>query len=344
MIDYLIMILLCCFMFLSLMIGAVADESGKHFFNKDNSKAMRGFWCLVVILVHVPAMYQNRIQDMIGSFAYIGVTFFFMTSGYGLTISYDKHPESIGLFWRKRLPKLLLTCWLINIFFAIINHVILGDGISVLSLFMINEWVKWLLGCYLAFWIAFKLRNIVNWRIVLALLITAGSLLAYILSSKGLVQRTVWATECFGFLWGMLLGTEYDRFVSLFRKRWLVKLIVSIFISLVLGIAYLRFKTVVFVGDYLLKVLLGIAITMLVLISNVRFSIGNRVSLFLGEISFEIYLIHSRAFGDLARILPGVSSGVFIIAGILVAIISAWIMHILAGYIIRLIYKIPILR
>lgn len=47
------------------------SDTDSHFFNKENSNALRGFWCLIVVLVHVPGAYQNRIQDIIGSFAYI---------------------------------------------------------------------------------------------------------------------------------------------------------------------------------------------------------------------------------------------------------------------------------
>lgn len=84
-----------------------------HFFNLTNTTAMRGFWCIIVILVHIPAVYQNRIQDLMGSFAYIGVTFFFMTSAYGLKVGAKKNPDSTKVFWRRRLPKLLMACALI---------------------------------------------------------------------------------------------------------------------------------------------------------------------------------------------------------------------------------------
>lgn len=63
-----------------------ANKGYISFFNLTNTTAMRGFWCIIVILVHIPAVYQNRIQDLMGSFAYIGVTFFFMTSAYGLKV------------------------------------------------------------------------------------------------------------------------------------------------------------------------------------------------------------------------------------------------------------------
>ena len=80
MITYAIMALIMLFLAFELLYKAEYMPEGNHLFDKQNSNAMRGFWCVIVILVHIPAAYQNRLQDMLGSFAYIGVTFFFMTS------------------------------------------------------------------------------------------------------------------------------------------------------------------------------------------------------------------------------------------------------------------------
>ena len=153
MVTNLIMFCILIFLGLTLLMGAQVSDTDSHFFNKENSNALRGFWCLVVVLVHIPAAYQNRIQDLIGSFAYIGVTFFFMTSAYGLRLSIDK--SSNKYFWRIRLPKLLIPCLVVNILGIAISF-IRGDEISIWSLISINDWVLWLLVCYFIFWITYK--------------------------------------------------------------------------------------------------------------------------------------------------------------------------------------------
>ncbi len=89
--TYAIMGLVLLFMAFILIYKAKLTKDTSHFFNLTaNTTAMRGFWCIIVILVHIPAVYQNRIQDLMGSFAYIGVTFFFMTSAYGLKVGAKK--------------------------------------------------------------------------------------------------------------------------------------------------------------------------------------------------------------------------------------------------------------
>ena len=85
--SYIIMGFVVLFLCFTLLWKAKLTDDTGHFFDKNNSNAMRGFWCFIVILVHTPVVYQNTIQDIMGSFAYVGVTFFFMASGFGLTIN-----------------------------------------------------------------------------------------------------------------------------------------------------------------------------------------------------------------------------------------------------------------
>ena len=151
MITYAIMALIMLFLAFELLYKAKYKSDGTHLFDKQNSNAMRGFWCLIVILVHIPTAYQNRIQDMLGSFAYIGVTFFFMTSAYGLRLGIEKNPDSIKCFWRKRLPRLLIPMVLVNVV-SMVFSLVEGKGLSITTLIHINGWVQWLMVCYVIFW------------------------------------------------------------------------------------------------------------------------------------------------------------------------------------------------
>ncbi len=149
--TYAIMGLVLLFMAFILIYKAKLTKDTSHFFNLTNTTAMRGFWCIIVILVHIPAVYQNRIQDLMGSFAYIGVTFFFMTSAYGLKVGAKKNPDSTKVFWRRRLPKLLIPMFLVNVL-TMVMHLIECKDISPLDLLSVNMWVVWLLACYAIYW------------------------------------------------------------------------------------------------------------------------------------------------------------------------------------------------
>ncbi|MBM6765064.1 hypothetical protein H5996_03970 [Faecalicoccus pleomorphus] len=51
MVTNLIMFCILIFLGLTILMGARISDMDSHFFNKDNSNALRGFWCLIVILV-----------------------------------------------------------------------------------------------------------------------------------------------------------------------------------------------------------------------------------------------------------------------------------------------------
>lgn len=341
MITYICMGVLLIVLCGELLIKAQIMPDSKHFFDLDNTKAMRGFWCIIVVLVHIPSAYQNKVVDIVGSFGYIGVTFFFMTSGYGLTLSTTKK-DIIPCFWRKRLPKLLLTSWIINITFEIINLILFNEAVSFWSIINIKGWVLWLIGCYFIFWITqIVLKNTQRLKyIVCALLISASSLAIYFMKKEGIVTDTVWVTECYGFIWGLLLALLYTVFVDLVSEKYIKFAVLAAALSLILGVSYLKFKTVFFAGDYLLKIVLGVSITLLILVCNTRIKLGNRVSLFLGSISFEIYLIHGRAFGIIEKLLPDVGSGEFVWISLLGTIALAFLVHFISDWTVKKTNKI----
>ena len=118
--------------------GAKYDPDKNSFMSIEDTTFLRGFWCIIVVLVHVPAAYQNRIQDMLGSFAYIGVTFFFMTSAYGLKWSLEHKPGYMDHFWRRRLPPILIPTLIANAL-LVLARTMNGEAITWLSFININN-------------------------------------------------------------------------------------------------------------------------------------------------------------------------------------------------------------
>ena len=156
MLTYVLMGLLVLGLAITTLWGIKYQPDKNSFMTIEDTTFLRGFWCIIVVLVHVPAMFQNRIQDMLGSFAYIGVTFFFMTSAYGLKWSMEHKPGYMDHFWKRRLPGILIPALIANAF-SVIIHGFAGDDITFLSFLNINSWVKVLLLYYFVFWIVYKM-------------------------------------------------------------------------------------------------------------------------------------------------------------------------------------------
>ena len=284
-------------------------------FNKEFTCALRGFWSIIVILVHVPLAFQNQLQDMAGSFAYIGVTFFFMTSAYGLKISYSK--QETGVFWRKRLPKLLVPMFVVNVVKMLLYKELIFWG-----LFAINGWVQWLLYCYLAFWFAYTM-NLRCKDLFICACVVLLSLYWFIMGSG-----VGWPTEVYGFIWGILLANNVERLEGkLTMKSYITQGVILFVISVIFGVFYLKYKPVVFWGNYLLKILLGVSLILLLLWFTKGIKIGNRANLFLGRISYETYLIHGAVMTVVASVRPDLESSVFIVVSIVGTVILAAISH-----------------
>ncbi len=336
MLTYSIMLLILLFMAL---IVAVRDGRGKQadFFDLESSNCMRGFWCLVILLVHVPTAYQNTLQDLTGSFAYIGVTFFFMTSGYGLMLGIkNKGIKSIEGFWLRRLPKLLLPMFLTNIVLSLAN--LCQTGVyNPADLINFHGFVRQLLVFYFIFWAVFRFipqKVSENQKT----LIICGAVLLISLSIY-IFKISAWATESFGFIYGILLAHYKSEFEAFAKQKWLAKSIGFCAAALIFGIAYLKFKHVVFIGEYLIKVILGLAILIFILTLNSKISIGNPVGRFMGKISYEVYLLHGAVFTLISSIAPDINSGLFILLSILVTVALSPVINRISNMILSLISK-----
>lgn len=339
--DSLITLVLLCLLFgVFLYRARIYPEGNMGFFNAENTKAMRAFWSIIVVLVHIPAMYQNTVQDMAGSFAYIGVTFFFMTSAFGLKLSTKKRSMHTLSFWGRRLPKLLVPQFFSNVLCVIVYYLLFGKIDTIRILLSINGWVEWLLGCYILFWLAnLMFKNSRACDAMICTGVVAGSLLFYILKHNGIITRSAWTTEIYGFIWGLLLAGGISRFQESVNRKWLQKLAVSCGIALLLGVLYMKFKPTVFFGDYLLKIMLGIATTLFVLTLNSKIAVGNKVIHFMGDISYEIFLVHGIALEFFSVQFAGISSGLFIFLSIVFTIVAAYFVHRISDFVIKRIWR-----
>ena len=312
----------------SVLYGLRINPDKNEFLSLSDSTFLRGLWCIVVLLVHVPADYQNPIQDAIGSFAYIGVTFFFMTSAFGLKYSIDHKKDYMKGFWLRRLPAILIPALIANAFHVVMKAVA-GTEITALSFLNIDGWVKVLLLFYVLFWVVYgllpKFTRGGYWQdAVMCLLVLACSLIDRFTEFK---ITFGWIVEPLGFAYGIIAAVYADKIKRWIGEKWLIKSIVLVIVSGVLGIAYLKFKTISVFGDYILKIVLGISITAFVFEAIAKLKVGNAVNRFLGSISYEVYILHRAVFVLIALVVPKANSGIFIFASVLISIGLAYLLN-----------------
>lgn len=88
--DYLLTALIPMALFFVVLYGSKEAENQNGFMSREYTTIMKAVCCIIVILVHIPAAYTNRLQDAMGSFAYVCVTLFFLMSAYGMSLSKEQ--------------------------------------------------------------------------------------------------------------------------------------------------------------------------------------------------------------------------------------------------------------
>lgn len=86
----------------------------------------------------------------------------------------------------------------------------------------------------------------------------------------------------------------------------------------------------------MLKIALGISLLVCLSLWSNRANLNNKVLLFLGGISYEIYLLHAVVMGLLKDHIR-VSSGAFIIITVAITIVLAYLINLVAMPLVRIV-------
>lgn len=322
-------------MFSFIWKSKIVSIDNAQFMSKNTTDTLKALCAIVVVMVHFPTAYQNTLQDAVGSFAYVAVTFFFLFSAFGMQWSLSNRPNYLKHFWKRRLVALLLPPILINIIFCVIQSLNMGS-FQIDTLTYVNNYVVVLLEYCLLFYVVMafcKYRRVKSskWAFVLmSAAILISSLLLYFLTISPVDGRhgSMWCVERLGLIWGLLIFAFFAMIKKWMGKYTISKLCLFSIVSIILGILYIKgCKNVFFWGEYLLRASLGLSLVITVLLLVRRLEIGNKITRFLGSISYEIYLSHGFVMSVLAFNFPALSSGEFIILTYFVTILLSWLVH-----------------
>ncbi|MFA7316516.1 MAG: acyltransferase family protein [Sulfuricella sp.] len=278
--------------FLIIAIFKIKNEKN-GFFDLDYTTTWKGICSIIVIFVHIPPGYGNKIQSIIHSFGYVCVTLFFLFSGYGLKWSLENKKNYLDNFIINRMPSLLFPFITMNILSTFVR-IILNQDVhnNVLLTFLgLNgfSFVHVLLLFYISFYIIYnyvEVANIPKDLIMYFVVIVYSSLGGFFDFGFG------WHVEALGFLYGIVCCNFMKKIDQAIVDRYILKTFFIFIISLFLGVSYLLFKSVEIYGNYLLRIFLGLSIIILFLFVTRKVRINNQFTKFLGKISYEIFLSH----------------------------------------------------
>lgn len=304
-----------------ILFGFKRKRNDEIFFDKQDTLFLKGFWSIIIILVHIPIEYQNKIQDIIGSFAYVGVTFFFIASAFGLKYNTDNKKNYLNDFFNKRVIKLIFPMLIVNLLLIILNILIFKTYSFNIDNF-INAWVIRLVVAYIIFWLfhekIFKQDN-KKADLLTSLVVLLYSLLGCIPFLNNIFR---WNVEILGFVFGIYLYNNRN-IVKSNKKNIFFAIIISIIISLF----YIKLKNIPFLGNYILRIVLTFALNYVSFQLIKEFRYGNKINNFIGTISFETYLCHPGLIFIIKELFPNMNSGMFIVVIIAISILFSFITH-----------------
>lgn len=159
----------------------------------------------------------------------------------------------------------------------------------------------------------------------MCLVVVCFSLIDYFTEFK---VTSRWIVELLGFAYGIIAADHSDRNRECLNKNWIGKCIALMIIAGVMGISYLKFKPILFWGDYLLKIVLGIVILAFMYETASMLKVGNKINRFLGNISYEVYVLHYGVFLLLIALTGNnLNSGAFVVSAVVITIALAVVLN-----------------
>lgn len=294
------------------------DKVNAHtiFMSFQYTTVLRAVAILMVMLQHLSGfVLGSRIFTPFGG---AGVAVFLIVSGYGLSISTSK--KGLKGFWSKKFVRVFLPWLLVWLIMILLKKEMLFSYSSLSSLFLLtstNWYLQYLLLCYLLFYISHKWFYKFRW-----LLLSCFFILSF--AFWGNIQ----AEQSCSFLIGCLIAEKAKLF------KWIVEKIKVIFIfSLFLSISFLAVKQLSLVRtlmenvslvDHAINMIMktSIAISVMMLVRLLWSQINGRLAMFIGKISYELYLVHLFIVIGYCRIIgnmPLISILVFVACSFLLS-------------------------
>lgn len=334
---YLFMYLILAFIvfYKSKFAGFGKNQIYENCISLNVSQSLKGIFAIVIVMHHLSLHYFNdRIMLPFMQAGKYAVSAFFLLSGIGLMYSFLHKENYLKQFISHRLSKILIPSVLATIAYLIFDcltgnkteynflKIITGKD----TIVMYSWFVYQIVLIYLVFYIVF--RNIKN--IKLAIIAFVAFTLIDMICFTLLGYDLYWEIGILCVSVGVVFVYEYDRIVEFFRKNYYISLILSgvIFVvSFVVMAAYLQEienkSTTVIICELLVTNISCISFSVLLILVLLKFSFVNKITIFFGKISFEIYLFHGLVLTAISCIKGLPNSVIWLLVILVTVLVSA---------------------
>ena len=319
---------------ISLFVYLIPKTDVDYLSNK-STKSLKGLLALLIIFHHISQKITTG--ENFSNFEYMGryiVALFFFLSGYGLYFQYRNNATYMENFLKKRLVRIFIPFFVFIVIY-VIYRATLGEVVNVdffLSFWkdhsniIYNGWfINSIIVLYVIFYVSFvnKDSKISEYKLVFLTLV-------YIFW-KAYQDHGDWEyVSIMAFLLGVFWMKNRVSIDKLLEKNYFIFLVSFSILMYVFHYYEDIMKNIGITNKYVYYGIVGNLCTMVfivyfILLSN-KLNFSNKYLDFLGDISFEIYMIHGLVMHYLGKffVSSGVNDVLYTIVVLFVSIVSAY--------------------
>ena len=319
---------------ISLFVYLIPRTDVDYLSNK-STKSLKGLLALLIIFHHVSQKITTG--ENFSNFEYMGryiVALFFFLSGYGLYFQYSNNATYMENFLRKRLVRIFIPFFIFIVIY-VIYRATLGEVVNVdffLSFWrdhsniIYNGWfINSIIVLYVIFYVSFKKKD--------------SKTASYMLTFLTLVYIFWKAYQNYGdweyvsimvFILGVFWMEYRSLIYKLIEKNYFVFLVSFSILMYVFRHYEAIMKNIGITNKYVYYGIVGNLCTMIfvvyfLLLTN-KLDFSNKYLDFLGDISFEIYMIYGLVMHYLGKffVSSSVNDAIYTIVVLLVSVVFAY--------------------
>lgn len=269
-----------------------------EFLRRENTNSVIGIAILCIIFHHIIQQIVNPgILLPFRGVGYLFVSVFFFLSGYGLIKSCINNKFNLKGFFSRRLSKVYIPFVIVNFINLLINIYILNKNYTV------TEFLFKLTGIQLMSSAMWYIKSIIFWYIIFYLVVRKSRLskigitmmlvaLIYFVVCCTMGLSKNWYDTSFIFPIGVIVGLNQDKIEEIIIEKYNLILICSLIIFIISFAANFGKEDI---NSIIIRSIASVTFTIAGIMILMKIDLSeNKVSLFLGSISFELFLIHDR--------------------------------------------------
>lgn len=328
--------------FILLLIGILVYllPINNDYLDVKSTTGLKGFLSLGIVFHHLSQWVTTGIE--FSNFNYMGtyiVSVFFFLSGYGLYVQNKIKENYLDNFLVKRLSRIFIPFVFISSIYLIYRN-LNGQELTIsffVNLFkkgstvIYNGWfVDIIILMYIFFYISFKMFS----NRTISILINTILIVVYIILAIRLEYGFWWYNSSLPFVLGLLWAKNKEYIDGVLRNYYFVILVLItglMFLSHQYDVVYKKLHLVDTYSYAFLANIDNVIFTIFFILITNKIDFANKYLLFLGKISFELYMIHGLVMSIFGKhfVTSRLNDVIFTILVLIVSISLAWLINVI---------------